>query len=55
MILIKAALEAAILTALEDVENALVVYAAIQAFVGVIWGHLLMGLDLSMPGMMGAV
>lgn len=34
----------------------LVVMVAIPfAFIGVIWGHLLMGINLSMPGMMGAV
>ena len=34
----------------------LVVMAAIPlAMIGVIWGHLFMGLDLSMPSMMGAV
>ncbi len=34
----------------------IVVMVAIPfAFIGVIWGHLLMGLDLSMPGILGAV
>ncbi len=37
-------------------QEPLVVMVAIPfAFIGVIWGHILMGLDLSMPSMMGAV
>ena len=34
----------------------IVVMVAIPfAFIGVIWGHLLMGIELSMPGILGAV
>ena len=37
------------------IEPVVVMVAIPFAFIGVIWGHILMGLDLSMPGMMGAV
>ena len=37
------------------VAPAVVMTAIPMAFIGVIWGHLLMGLDLCMPSMMGAV
>ncbi len=37
------------------VEPVVVMVAIPFAFIGVIWGHILMGLDLSMPSMMGAV
>jgi multidrug efflux pump subunit AcrB len=37
------------------VEPIVVMVAIPFAFIGVIWGHILMGLDLSMPSMMGAV
>ncbi len=37
------------------IEPVVVMLAIPFAFIGVIWGHVFMGLDLSMPGMMGAV
>lgn len=37
------------------VEPVIVMLAIPLAFIGVIWGHLLMGLELSMPSMMGMV
>jgi multidrug efflux pump subunit AcrB len=36
------------------IETLVVMVAIPLAFIGVIWGHLFMGLDLSMPGLMGA-
>ena len=37
------------------IEPVVVMMAIPFAFIGVIWGHLLMGLELSMPGMLGAI
>ncbi len=37
------------------IEPVVVMVAIPFAFIGVIWGHIIMGMDLSMPGMMGAV
>ena len=37
------------------IEPVVVMVAIPFAFIGVIWGHIAMGMDLSMPGMMGAV
>ncbi|GBC63683.1 AcrB/AcrD/AcrF family protein [Desulfonema ishimotonii] len=37
------------------IEPAVVMIAIPFAFIGVIWGHILMGLELCMPSMMGAV
>lgn len=37
------------------IEPVTVMVAIPLAFIGVIWGHILMGLDLTMPSMMGAV